>query len=65
MEKRIIDIEKKISFFEHELAQLNEVVIDQQKKIDNLVNSLEEIRHHNKDYGLVKDLKDEVPPPHY
>ena len=34
MEDRIVEVEKKMSFLEHSLEEIHEVVFDQQKKID-------------------------------
>ncbi|MFH2137337.1 MAG: SlyX family protein [Candidatus Omnitrophota bacterium] len=65
MEKRIIELEKKISFQDHEIAKLNEVVTEHQKKINELEKIVERLREQQGGAGLVRDIENEDPPPHY
>ncbi len=67
MENRIIELETKISYQEHLLHELNEVVTAQQKQIDALEKELRRIREHLKaghSSGIARPEED-VPPPHY
>ncbi len=65
MEDRIVEIEKKMSFLEHSLEEVQEVVFDQQKKINELVNKIEGFKEQIKNESLVKNYEDEERPPHY
>ena len=65
MEDRIIEIEKKIAFQEHTIEQLSQVLIEQQKKIENLEELLKVVQAQISDEELVKPQEEEEPPPHY
>lgn len=65
MEERIIELEKKISFQEHMIEELNGVVIDQQKKLDELERVLRQLYQQFESGELVKKQEEEEPPPHY
>ncbi|MDH4099035.1 MAG: SlyX family protein [Nitrospirota bacterium] len=67
MESRLVDIELHIMQHEETIQQLNEVVITQQKAIDQLVSDVEFLKQKLRALipADVKDLSEEVPPPHY
>lgn len=61
MEKRVEDIEIKLAFQEHTIAQLDEVVQDLRAEVDTLRREVRELREQ-------QDLGEEDPdqrPPHY
>lgn len=67
MEKRLIELETKISYQDHIIGELNEVVIRQQNQIDQLAKEINKMREHLKQdssSGLARP-DEEVPPPHY
>ncbi len=64
---RITELETKLSYQEHIIQELNEVVIRQQKQIDALEKELKHIREYLKQgqsSGLARP-DEEAPPPHY
>ncbi len=65
MEERIIELEKKISFQDHEIEKLNEAIMEHQKKIDELINLVIQLKEQKESGSLVKDIEDEEAPPHY
>ena len=65
MEERINKLESQISFQDDTIAKLNEVVITQQKQIDEIEKELKLIKNQAMSFGIVKDIEDEEPPPHY
>ncbi|MCA9406450.1 MAG: SlyX family protein [Candidatus Omnitrophica bacterium] len=65
MEERIIELEKKVSFQDNTIEELNQVVIEQQKKIDQLQRELQRLKEFVTSGDLVRKLEDEEPPPHY
>lgn len=66
MDKKMIELEKQAAFQEHMIAELNSELIEQQKRIAALERQVRILVEHSRSGGaLVKDLKDEVPPPHY
>ncbi|MEC9282835.1 MAG: SlyX family protein [Bdellovibrionota bacterium] len=68
LEKRLTDLEMKFSFQDHLIEELNEVIVQQQKEIHRLKNlwlQFEEVKlKGGMDQGI-KNLSEEVPPPHY
>jgi len=67
MENRIIDLESKLAFQDETIHELNEVITDQQKQLDEL---REEIRLLNLRIVSVAESsgsteEKELPPPHY
>jgi len=67
MKDRLIELETKISYQDHVIGELNEVVIRQQDQIDRLEKGSEQLRQHlkqNSGTGLARP-DEEVPPPHY
>jgi len=65
MEKRIIELEKKVTFMDQRLEELNEVIVDQSKTIDELKSQLTKVNDQISSGDLVRRLEDEDPPPHY
>jgi SlyX protein len=67
MEKRIIELETKLSYQDHMIQELNDVVTGQQKQIDALEVELRRIREHLKGSSESQLARpdEEVPPPHY
>ena len=65
MEQRLINIEKKIAFQDQHLCELNEVLVDQQKRILELERQLGALQEQMSSGPLVKRIEDEDPPPHY
>lgn len=66
MENRVIELETKISYQEHLLQELNDVIASQQQQIDRLEKELQRIREHLKgDSGQLARPGEEAPPPHY
>lgn len=67
LEQRIIELETKISYQDHLIQELNEVVFSQQRQIDALEKGLKHIREHLKG-SHASDIarpEEEAPPPHY
>ena len=63
----LIRLETKIAYQDNMIHELNNVVIEQQKKIDLLVKEIFHINEkllYIKDNNI-KDLSEEEPPPHY
>ncbi len=66
-EKRIVELETKLSFQEHLIQELNEALTHQQRQLDALQHKLDMMHEQLKD-GMsddIKPLSEEVPPPHY
>ena len=67
MEQRIQDLEIKLTFQESIIEELNNVIFDQQKEINLLLNRMtkvEKLLESASDSNL-KSINDETPPPHY
>ena len=62
--ERLVEVETKLAFQERTIAQLQEVLLDQQKQIDRLRLQLEKLRSRL-DSAPGDDPRDEPPPPHY
>jgi len=66
MQEKIVELEKLIAFQEQTISELNSELIEQQKRIVLLEKQMRSLIEHARDEGSpVKDIKDEVPPPHY
>lgn len=65
LEKRIIDLEKKVSFQEQTIGELNDACMLQQKKIFEFEKRLSRLNDELSSDPLVKNPEDEEPPPHY
>jgi len=67
MEERLIELETKISYQDHIIGELNDVVTRQQQQIDRLEKEMRQVREHMKvdsSSGLARP-DEETPPPHY
>lgn len=67
MDARLTELETKISYQEHLLGELNDVVTSQQRQIDRLERQLKRMGDHLKQMsgsGLARP-EEEAPPPHY
>ena len=67
LEKRITELEIKVSFAEDTVEQLNAVVVRQQEQIDRLVRELVELRNRATaaaEPDGMRSPRDELPP-HY
>ncbi len=67
MDQRLVDIETRLAFQERTLLELEEVILRQQREIDQLVNRLEvtEQRLQALAEPQLGDPSQEPPPPHY
>lgn len=64
IEKRIQVLEEKHDYQDYLVEQLNQVIIDQQKQIDNILDELNQLKEEVTAAG--SDLEDvNEPPPHY
>lgn len=67
LEKRLDEVETKLTFSEDALDQLNEVVIQQQRLVDGLLVEVAELKRRTpegRDDEPFRSLRDELPP-HY
>ncbi len=66
MEKRLTNLEIKISFAEEQIDALNKLVYQQQRQIEWLVGELRQLqsRAEQGQSGEWRSLRDEIPP-HY
>ncbi|MDQ6981762.1 MAG: SlyX family protein [Mariprofundus sp.] len=67
MKDHLIELETKISYQDHIIGELNEVVTRQQSQIDRLEKEMNQLRQHLKQGGNTGLARpdEEVPPPHY
>lgn len=67
MEERIIELETRFMHQQSTIQELNEVVIAQQKSIDELKEEVELLKRQIRvEAGsLIRDPSEESPPPHY
>lgn len=63
-EKRLIDLETKISFQDQTIEDLHEVLYKQQKQIDQLEKNIE-ILQNNFKAGDGNEIRPNEKPPHY
>ena len=64
METRLETLEVKVSYQDKIIEELNQVIIEQQKQIDILMEYFKSLEKDDKTSNLV-DISLEVPPPHY
>lgn len=62
-EERIISLETKIAYLEHFIQELNQVVLDQDKKIKTLLAETDSIKKQLEDKK--ENLPEHEKPPHY
>jgi len=66
METRMEALETKISYQEHLIQELNEVVISQQNQVDKLEKTLQELKNYLRHAEAGQSSPEqEAPPPHY
>lgn len=67
IEDRLIELETKVSYQDHIIQELNDVVTNQQKQIDALQLQMEQTLAHLKasSSSQIARPDEEVPPPHY
>lgn len=67
LDGRMIELETRLTFQEHTLQALNEVVTRQQQQIEALVREIEALKDRLRAAAPspVGPLEDEKPPPHY
>jgi SlyX protein len=66
LEQRIIELETRLSYQDHTIEQLNEVVTAQQRQIDRLEKGMQNLRTQFADDGPgIRRPDEETPPPHY
>ena len=67
LEKHVVELETKISYQEHLIQELNEVITHQQKQIDALELRMRRIQDHlkNSASSQIARPEEETPPPHY
>lgn len=67
MEDRLEALETRLVFQDHEIQTLNDVIISQQARIDELAEQLRVLQDKMKDMkpSAVGPASEETPPPHY
>lgn len=65
MDKKIIELETKISFQEHMIEELNKALVEQGNRIDRLERQLKQFREQVTAGAFIKKPEEETPPPHY
>lgn len=67
MDDRLIELESRLAFQDHSLQALNDVIVRQQREIDELRRALAALHAHLKTLSpaLVAGRSEETPPPHY
>jgi uncharacterized coiled-coil protein SlyX len=61
-EKRLVELEALISFQDQSIADLNDVIVSQQKQIDLLSNAIEKVQSN---VTSLQEEPNDKPPPHY
>ena len=65
MQQRLIELERKISYQDKLLQELNEVIFSLSKRLDQLESRQKAMNDQLTSGNLVKRQEDEIPPPHY
>ena len=65
MQQRLIELERKISYQDKLLQELNEVIFSLSKRLDQLESRQKAMNDLLTSGNLVKRQEDETPPPHY
>lgn len=66
-EERLTELETRVAFQESTINELNDVVTQQQEKLEILQGAIQELfaRMKSMSEEVVRDPADEPPPPHY
>lgn len=65
MEKRIIELEKRVAYLDVQIEELTDIINDQQGIIKEIKKQLQILVDKFDNEQLVKPMEDETPPPHY
>ena len=67
MDARIAELESRVAFQEHTLNELNDVIVDQSTRIDQLTRSIEQMKSQMRSLSSNEVVSEsaEPPPPHY
>jgi len=65
MQQRLIELERKISYQDKLLQELNEVIFALSKRLDQLESRQKALNDQLASGNMVKRQEDEIPPPHY
>lgn len=66
MKKRVEDVEVRMAYLEATVETLNQVVIDQQNRIDLLVREVQTLKQQlEAGAEFVRPQSEDTPPPHY
>jgi len=67
METRLTELESRVAFQEDTIQKLNDVLVDQQRQIDQLLIQVKALREQLDTMApsLIADITEETPPPHY
>ena len=65
MQERITELERKISYQDKLLQELNEVIFAMSKRLEALESRQKFLNDQLANGNLVKPQEDETPPPHY
>lgn len=63
--ERLTEVESKLAYHDKDLAELNAVVYEQQKKIDALELLVRKMSEQLHELGFDMDPRQDQPPPHY
>lgn len=67
MESRIEELESRIAFQDHTISELNEVIVHQQKQLDQLSREIHGLKDRFQAIASsnIRHESEETPPPHY
>ena len=67
MEKRLTELESRVAFQDDTIQKLNDVIVEQQRQIDQLSLQLKAVKQQldSIEPSLIADVSEETPPPHY
>ena len=66
MDERLEHLEVKVSYQEHLVQELNDVIVSQQNQMDALEKSVTQLREYIRGMdGQSHNTEPEAPPPHY
>ncbi|MBU1105834.1 MAG: SlyX family protein [Candidatus Riflebacteria bacterium] len=65
METSIIELEKRMTYLEKYVEELNEVIVDQQRQLDRCQKELSRLRPKSEPSPIGEDRGHDEKPPHY